>query len=354
MRSLAGQVNGLDSVPQPTAGLRYDWPAVTNAALATIATALFTTASEPSRTAIERLEQQFQSGEESRVEAEVRARSRAHGAALGEAIAAWAAADGIGDQGNCAWTPPTTPGSWVPTPPGLRPPLQPCWGSLRPFALGAGGECHPLPHPDYSTNHGSEFHEEADEVYRAVNEATEEQARIALYWADDPGVTGTPPGHWIAIVGRFLQQNRSSLDVAAEAYARVGIAVADSFISCWEAKYKFSLLRPVTYIQAHIDPVWLPPITTPPFPEYTSGHSVQSAAAAEVLTDLFGNVPFVDSTHVDRGFPSRSYASFFEAANEAAISRLYGGIHYRAACEEGLAQGLCVGRSILGRVRFRR
>ena len=137
-----------------------------------------------------------------------------------------------------------------------------------------------------------------------------------------------------------------SLDSAAEAYAKVGIAVADAFICCWSTKYRFNLLRPVTYVRRLIDPSWTPLLITPPFPEYTSGHSVQSAAAAQVLTELFGPVAFIDRTHERRGLAPRSFGSFIDAAHEAAISRLYRGIHFRAACERGVQQGICIGKRV--------
>jgi hypothetical protein len=133
------------------------------------------------------------------------------------------------------------------------------------------------------------------------------------------------------------------LDRAREAYAKLGIAVADAFVACWATKYEHNLLRPVTYIRKVIDPSWSTLLPTPPFPEYTSGHSVQSGAAARVLTDLFGDVPFEDRTHEARGLPTRSSRSFQAAADEAAISRLYDGIHFRSAIARGLEQGACVG-----------
>ncbi|HXF61096.1 MAG TPA: vanadium-dependent haloperoxidase, partial [Caldilineaceae bacterium] len=144
----------------------------------------------------------------------------------------------------------------------------------------------------------------------------------------------------------------------AEAYAKLGIALADAFITCWHTKYVYNVLRPLTYIQQVIDPTWntpesTDPVTTPPFPEYTSGHSVQSSAAAMVLASLFGDeYTFTDRTHDRLGMAPRSFSSFAEAANEAAISRIYGGIHYRSAVEAGLAQGQCVGERVLA-LRFR-
>lgn len=144
----------------------------------------------------------------------------------------------------------------------------------------------------------------------------------------------------------MIRQTASSLEEAAEAYVKVGLAVADAFICCWNTKYRDNLLRPVTYIRALIDPAWTPLLVTPPFPEYTSGHSVQSSAAAEVLTKMFGQMPFTDHTHDDRGLAPRSFGSFIQAAEEAAISRLYGGIHFRPAIENGLAQGWCIGQAV--------
>jgi hypothetical protein len=154
-------------------------------------------------------------------------------------------------------------------------------------------------------------------------------------------------------LNQLVSEQGYSLDRAAEAYAKLGIAVADSFIGCWNAKYDYNVLRPITYIQSTIDGNWQPLLNTPPFPEYPSGHSVQSAAAAVVLTELFGeNFAFTDHTHDDHGLEPRSFASFNQAAEEAAVSRLYGGIHFRAAIENGLEQGRCIGEKVV-RLEFR-
>jgi hypothetical protein len=149
------------------------------------------------------------------------------------------------------------------------------------------------------------------------------------------------------IAAQVIEQRGLALDVAAETFAKVGIAVADAFVSCWWSKYRYNLLRPITYVQKVLmDPDWTIPLVTPPFPEYTSGHSAQSGSTAQVLTDLFGAVAFIDHTHDARGLPARSFDSFFEAAEEAAISRLYGGIHFRSAIELGVEQGKCVGKAV--------
>jgi hypothetical protein len=124
--------------------------------------------------------------------------------------------------------------------------------------------------------------------------------------------------------------------------------VSDAFISCWACKFHYNLLRPITYIRREIDPAWGDPlpVATPPFPEYTSGHSVQTAAATQVMFDLFGDLPITDYTHFMRGHAPRSFTSWSALAEETAISRLYGGIHYRSAIERGIEQGRALGRKV--------
>ena len=147
---------------------------------------------------------------------------------------------------------------------------------------------------------------------------------------------------WIAI--NLLEVEKASAARMADVLARLGIAVADGFIGCWATKFEYDLLRPVTYIKKLIDPKWESLLITPPFPEYPSGHSTQSGAAAAVMTQLFGdNFAFTDSTHARDGIKPRSFPNFWAAAEEAAVSRLYGGIHFRAAIERGLEQGRCIG-----------
>jgi PAP2 superfamily len=198
----------------------------------------------------------------------------------------------------------------------------------------------------------------AQEVYTTNVYLTEEQRTIAHYWADVSGTTGTPPGHWIAIVGQIARSDDLSLMAAAEGYVRVGLAVADAFISCWHTKYTYNLLRPETYITRLIDPAWLPLLITPGFPAYTSGHATQSGAAATVLTAMFGRKAFTDTLHQDHDLEPRleprRFGSFDKAAAEAARSRLYGGIHYWFDNHYGLAQGRCIGQAIVDRVDFTR
>jgi membrane-associated phospholipid phosphatase len=357
-RSLAGQLNDLASVPQPKKHRKHHWPTVANAALARTIRGLFPSLKPENLEAINALEQRFAAQFQVEVKRREYKRSVAHGQAVADAILAWAATDGFPTVNNCPYVPNPVPGAWERTPPGFAPnPLQPCWGQLRPMVLASGAECAPPGHPDFSTDAGSEFYAAALEVYHTGLTLTEEQQTIAEYWADGAGATGTPSGHWIALVGQIARNDGLSLAAAAEAYARVGIAVADAFIACWYTKYLTNLQRPVTYIQDHIDGTWLPHIVTPSFPTYTSGHSTQSGAAAAVLTDLFGSKAFTDTTHSDHHLmppqEPRSFSSFDEAAAEAAVSRLYGGIHFSFDNHDGLAAGRCIGQAIIDHVRFK-
>ena len=354
-RSLSGQLSALTSMPSTGKNRAFHWPTVANSALAAIMRGLFPTASDINAARMEGLETRFSDQFKARLPLGMFNRSAERGKAVASVFFDWSKVDG-GHEGYLRnspteYVPPVGPGLWVRTPPSFLPALQPFWGSNRTCVVASGAACPPGDHTPYSEDPASQFFAEALEVFEAVNNLTPEQQAIALFWSDEPGTTTTPPGHSVSMTTQVLRHLGSGLDVAAEAYARVGLALGDAFISCWNAKYRYNLLRPVTYIQSHIDPAWISPLTTPPFPEYTSGHSVQSGAWAHVMTDMFGEVAFTDHTHADRGLEARSFSSFFEAADEAAISRLYGGIHYRPAVELGVDQGRCIGKAI-GALQF--
>lgn len=358
-QSLVGQLNELDELPQPAAGVDYHWGIVANSALQRITQHMFFNTSDENQTAIEALYGDLHVGLAAGVDERIVSRSVTHGRVVADAVFIWSLTDG-GYQGQLAnfpanYVPPVGAGMWEPTPRPSGDPLnamQPYWGDNRPFALKMGETCVIPAPPEYSEDTESHFYEEALEVYTVVKNLTPEQEAIAVFWADDPGTTSTPPGHSISILSQILRTEDARLHLAAEAYAKVGIAVADAFIGCWHYKFEYNLLRPITYIQAVIEPEWntpiiTDPVVTPPFPEYPSGHSVQSGATAAVLTSLFGDsYAFIDHTHTALGYPQRQYESFWAFADEAAISRLYGGIHYRAAIENGVEQGKCIGEQV--------
>ena len=345
--SLAGSLHELRPTPA-AGGVAYHWPSVANATLATMTRSLFPTAPAALQAEIDLLEERL-AGD---VPRGILMRSVDRGREVAAAIDRWSRTDG-GHEGYLrnfpsSYVPPVGPGMWVPTPPGFQPALQPSWGWNRCMAIDHALIGDPGPPPAFSIDEGSPFFAEAIEVYDTVNGLTREQREIALFWSDDPGQTATPPGHSISILGQVIRQQDRSLADAVVGYARTGIAVCDAFIACWRVKYIHNLLRPITYIRSQIEPGWGDPLplTTPPFPEYTSGHSVQSGAAAEVLTATFGPVAFTDHTHDARGLAPRSFASFTAFAQEAAVSRLYGGIHFRSAIERGLEQGRRVGAAV--------
>lgn len=346
--TFAGRLNGLTRPTGPRDAV-YHWPTVASSTLASILRTLFPTAPAAGLDAIDELERRHLAEAGKFVPLGVHRRSVERGATVARHVFDWSTTDGghEGFRNNFPpYTPPSGAGRWEPTPPGFLRALQPYWGSNRPFLLPSGSSCQAPPPLSYSENPSSSFYAEGHDCYMATTQLTSEQETIARFWSDDPGATATPPGHSISILTQVIRGHDLPLDRAADAYARVGIAVADAFVACWNTKYEHNLLRPVTYIRRVIDPGWTPLLVTPPFPEYTSGHSVQSGAAAQVLTDLFGPLAFTDRTHESRGLPARSFGSFLEAAQEAAISRLYGGIHFRTAIERGLEQGICIARHV--------
>jgi membrane-associated phospholipid phosphatase len=186
-----------------------------------------------------------------------------------------------------------------------------------------------------------------EQFYDSVKALTPEQKQIALFWADNPVATGTPGFHWISVVNQMVARRSLSADAAVELYTLTSLAIADAFIGCWAEKYRSYVVRPVSYIRRTIDKQYQTVIPTPPFPEYPSGHSVQSGAAVHVLIALLGDtIPYADSTQMDIGQPARRFANFTAARNEVAISRVYAGVHYMPAVTDGLVQGECIGRRV--------
>jgi hypothetical protein len=343
-RPLSELISGFPEIPQvPRSGLH--WPIVANHAIGTTLASMV-----PSGSAIEALTQMTVAEQDrlASVPAPIRRRSIERGEVVGDAIANWAARDG-GHNGHlhnfpAGYTPPAGPGLWEPTPPEfLEIPLQPFWGQNRPFMHGG---CEASAPPTFSVEPNSEFYGYATQVYQVSQVLTQEQVDIARFWADDPG-TITPPGHSLSLTAQLLADGEASLALAAETLVRVGCAVADAFIQCWRTKFHWNLVRPVTYIRSHIDESWSSIVTTPPFPEYNSGHSTQAGAWAEVMTALFGDAhSFTDHSHIGIGLAPRTFPSFREAADEAAVSRLYGGIHYEFGNESGIEAGRCIGRAV--------
>lgn len=256
------------------------------------------------------------------------------------------------------------PSRWQPTPPNYMEGIEPHWSEIRPFLLDSSEQFKPKKHPEFSLNKKSKFYGELMEVYNTGKRITiegdeSEEIQIAKFWDCNPFVSVSrghfmfatkkisPGAHWIGITKIAAKKANLNVVQTVNVYTKVSLAIADGFISCWDEKYRSNLIRPETLINKYVDSDWLPILQTPPFPEYTSGHSVVSGAASVILTELFGDdYSFKDDTEIPYGLPIRKFDSFYHASSEAAMSRMYGGIHYRAAIENGLDQGKKLGRFV--------
>ncbi len=282
-------------------------------------------------------------------------RSARHAEHLADRLLDWMLHDGYAEASATPYTPPVGADLWRSTPPNFGTAIEPHWGLVRPAVLRSADEVVPAPPVAFSVEPGSPFHEQAMTTYRQSSANTAEQVAIARFWTDNPRLSGLPSGHWFLLLADLAETELAlPLDRTLEGFVRLGVALHDAFLNCWTWKYRYNLVRPVTYVRDHIDTTWTTLVNTPQFPEYTSGHSVGSGAAEVVLTSLYGTFPFTDATGLARGLPARSFSSFRHAAEEAAASRLYGGIHYPMGIEGGLAQGREIGRLVDARLRTKR
>src|SRR5205809_2022482 len=362
-RTLAGQLNGLTPVPAPAADSEYYFPLASVHSCMTVGRALPCSRArmDSSRTAMEERIKRLG------IPAGVFQRSIAYGDRVAQHILAWAAQDHyLQTRGYPKYTVTPEPGRWIPTPPAYMDAVEPHWGELRPFVMDSGSQIRPSRPHAFTMTRGSPYYRELREVYEVGRHLSEEQRAIASFWDCNPYVMHgqghamfatkkvTPGGHWMGIVPIAARKVHADIMRSAAVYARTAIGLADGFISVWDEKYRSNMIRPETVINKYLDGHWQPLLQTPPFPEYTSGHSVISTAAAVVLTDEFGpDFAFSDSAEVEYGLPVRSFPSFQAAAAEAAISRLYGGIHYRQAIEEGAREGRRVGELVVQQVHTR-
>ena len=362
-RSLAGQLRGLDRLPPALHVGQIDWPTALTTAVAAVLREVLPFAAPTTRPRLDGAERDaVLARRNAGVSDRSIAASVAHGGAVAAALVRWSRSDGHADTLGRAYVPPTgRPELWESTPPNYRPAIEPYWSEVRPMALRRADEVEPAPPVPFSTEAGSPFHQQALAPYEQFSRNTDEHRAIARFWTDNPGSfsapfgtpTGLPSGHWMQIAAQGIALRGVRLDGAVETLAMTGIALHDAFLNCWTWKYRYNLLRPVTYIQRYVDPTWLPFVNSPQFPEHTSGHSVASPAAAAVLTAQLGTFAFTDHSHQARLHRPRSFTSFAHAAEEAAQSRLYGGIHFPHAISAGFVQGQEVGALVLRRVRTR-
>lgn len=260
------------------------------------------------------------------------------------------------------------PGRWVPTPPAYAEAMEPNWREIRTLVLDSANQFTPPPPPPFDIkNKKSKYYYEVMLIKNAIDSLTPEQKHIANFWDDNPfklTVSGhvmfgtkkfSPPGHWMSIVGIAAKKANADFPTTVYAFALTAIAQFDSFIHCWDEKYRSNYARPETVINQYIDPDWRPELQTPPFPEYTCGHSTVSASNAEALTHVFGdNFAYTDTTELEFGIKSRSYKSFRDAAIENNWARFYGGIHFHNSCIVSTEYGKKVGDFIINRLKMKK
>jgi hypothetical protein len=361
--SLAGQLHGLETFPQPEKDKPYALTVSSVQAALQVGRALIFSESELDKFYEQIMAEMKSTG----IPNDVFNRSVEYGNKVANHVLKWADKDNYKQTRSAPkYTISNDPATWQPTPPGYFDGIEPHWNKIRTFVIDSAQQFKPEPPTPFSKEASSLFYKEAIEVYEIGKNLSNEQKEIASFWDCNPfvmNVSGhvmfatkkiSPGGHWVNITRVACSKANADFTTSAEAYARVSIALTDAFISCWDEKYRSNLIRPETYINQYIDENWTPLLQTPPFPEYTSGHSVISSAAAVTLTKLFGdNFSFTDSTEVEFGLPARSFGSFLEASEEAAISRLYGGIHYRPAIDNGVEEGRALGYFIAENIHTR-
>ena len=361
--TLAGQLSGLEPVPQPEPGQEYSYQLAASQAMLKVGRTLVFSEDKMDVFYNKLMEEVQDSG----IPDDVYERSIAYGTLVADHIINWSGKDNYKQSRSFAkYSILDDLSTWKPTPPAYMDAIEPHWNKIRTFGIDSAGQFKPEPPTPFSTDKQSDFFKEALEVHAIGQNLTAEQREIASFWDCNPFVMNvkghvmfatkkiSPGGHWMNITHVACVKTDADFVRSAEAYVMVAVALFDGFVSCWDEKYRSKLIRPETYINQYIDEDWVPLLQTPPFPEYTSGHSVISGSAAVTLTKLFGeNFSFIDSTEVEFGLPSRTFNSFEEACNEAAISRMYGGIHYRPAFEEGLKEGKALGNYILSKIKTR-
>ncbi|NQW30114.1 MAG: vanadium-dependent haloperoxidase [Ignavibacteria bacterium] len=360
--SAVGMLNEFDECPIPDLTKVYDWRVAAVAAYQVAASKLMY------RIYItDSLAKVHFAELEKEVPTDVFDRSKLFGIEVGKSVNAYAKADNYArSQGLPDWEWPRCDSCWVPTPPNFAKPISPYCGNVRTIVMSGPDQFPITKNIKFSTEKGSEFWNSAFAVLEKSKTLTDEERESANFWNDNPVVTSyhghfvfnsrqiSPSGHWMNITMQVLQDEKSTMVESMEVYTLVACALFDGNTACWAEKYRSSLIRPVTYINNYIDPSWEPMLQTPPFPEHASGHSTITAAASEVLTYFFGDKPFVDDTEVPFGWKPQHFKSFRAAAWAASLSRFYGGIHYRRACDAGNEHGKKIGNNVVEKVKLKK
>jgi hypothetical protein len=359
--SITARLNGFEPMPEPERGKEYNYLLAASKAFFTVAykvTFSLDTLRKYESNLLEKFSDQLDPA--------TFERSVLFGESIGRKILARAAVDNYPQtRGKPRFTGSRLPGKWRPTPPDYMDAVEPCWGDMKYLAMDSGSQFKLPPPPEFSKDTASLFFRNALDVYTIGKALTKEEKDIANYWDDNPFVIEhaghlmfankkiTPGGHWMGIASIACKKIKADEVKTAGVLALTAVSLMDGFIACWQEKFRTQLIRPVSVINESVDADWVPYLQTPPFPEYPSGHSTISAAAATVLTKLLGdNFSFHDDSDKEYIGMEKDFNSFIQASNEASISRVYGGIHYRSGVEAGAQQGIYVGNYIINKIRF--
>ncbi len=364
-QSLSGQIKHLPLMPRASAGQKINYQLASLLAFIKVGNAV----TFPEGVLIDYWKELQKNAENAGVPRDVIKNTVAFSDTVAATVLKWSKGDKYAQTRSAEkYTVKQEDGRWIPTPPAYAQALEPRWCDIRPLLLDSASQfLPPLPLAYNMKDTASPYCREVMEVKNIAMNLTDEQKHIADFFDDNPfnlHVTGhvmyatkkfSPPGHWMNIVGIAAEKSKADFNKTVAAYTETAIALFDGFIACWKAKYSGNTIRPETVINKYIDPSWQPYIQTPPFPSYVSGHSVISAASAEVMTQHFGdNFTYTDTSELEFGIPNRSFKSFKDAALEASWSRLYGGIHFRSDLEQGNLLGKQIGEYIVRRLHMGR
>ena len=343
--SFSSRLYQMPEMPQPDNN-GYDLVVTANAALASLVRYMYPAALiNANKSSIDSLENSYNENVLLSMESAKFQRSQTYGRAIATAIYNWSKTDSY-NVGNSGYVLPTTPvGVYIPTPPAFGTPILPFVSFSRPLLFEDGTGVAPPPPFAYSELSSSDFYKMAKDLYDVSKVLTKEQTDMALYWNDaGVGIGYTPQGHMMNVVTQAVEQTGVDLGVAAKAYAKAGIAIRESQLTCFRSKYEYLQMRPVSYIRKVIDPTWSPLITTPAHPEYPAAHAyVTGATLRAAASELGANVPVVDHTYDFRGFEPRHFSSLDAVSDESGLSRRYGGIHYMPSIIVGWSEGRKLG-----------
>jgi len=360
-KSLAGQLNGLVSVAKPQPGLNIDFEYASILAFCKVGEAV----TFPEGSMKLYTDSLHQLAIAHGMSADIAANSESYAKAVATSIIAWSKKDNyLKTRSASKFAVNDSAGRWIPTPPAYTEAVEPHWSEIRPMVIhDLKNFAAPAPPAFNIKDKNSKYYKEVIYIKNTIDSLTPEQTHIADFWDDNPGklnVSGhvmfiskkfSPPGHWMSVVGIGAEKVNADFNTTVCAFAKTSIALFDGFIECWNAKYTYKTVRPETVIDKYFDPNWRPHLQTPPFPEYTCGHTTISAAAAEALSSVLGDhVAYTDTSELEFGIKSISFKSFRDAAQQNIWARFYGGVHFHNSCIISNQIGTAVGDSIVKKI----